>query len=214
MIKAPTPNGDEQVRALLTRYECPVLFHEVRTRFLGNIATPNMTISPMKVVRDLWGGELPELESIEAANELVGALIGGLWNRLTAHQSRSSPFHLTRSHVAATREGLTSLALIRRQEIDGFIEGLFGDEKMVDFPDRANRALNELSQIRAMFAGVVEITADESKPATIDDIKATHRHLREMTRNAEHEIHAIVIACRIARKKMLAGSPAHKPTVH
>ena len=214
MIKAPTPNGDEQVHALLTRYECPVPFHEVRTRFLGNIATPNMSISPMKVVRDLWGGQLPEFESIEAANELVGALIGGLWNRLTAHQSRSSPFHLTRSHVADTREGLTSLALIRRQEIDGFIEGLFGDEKMVDFPDRANRAINELSQIRAMFAGVVEITADESKPATIDDIKATHRHLREMTRNAEHEIHAIVIACRIARKKMLAGSPTHKPTLH
>ena len=214
MINAPSPSTDEQVRALLTRFGCPVPFHEVRTRFLGNIATPNMSASPMKVVADLWGGELPEFDSIDAANELIGALIGGLWNRLTAHQHRSSPFHLTRADAGATRESLTALALIRRQEIDGFIEGLFGKEKVVYFPDRARRALDELSQMRALFAGVADIAADESKPGSIKDIETTHRHLREITRNAEHEINAIVIACRIARKQMLTGSPANKPTVH
>jgi hypothetical protein len=41
MIKAltPTPSTNEQVRALLTRYGCPVQFHEVRTRIMGNIAS-------------------------------------------------------------------------------------------------------------------------------------------------------------------------------
>jgi hypothetical protein len=34
------PATDEQVRTLLERSKCPVPFHEVRTRFLGNIATP------------------------------------------------------------------------------------------------------------------------------------------------------------------------------
>ena len=29
----PSPASDEQVRALLERYKCPVPFHEVRTRF-------------------------------------------------------------------------------------------------------------------------------------------------------------------------------------
>jgi hypothetical protein len=49
-----------------------------------------------------------------------GALIMGLWNQLTRHQKRSAPFRLTRPDVAATREGLATLALIRRQELDGF----------------------------------------------------------------------------------------------
>jgi hypothetical protein len=59
---APTAT-DEEARALLERYRCPVPFHEVRTRFLGNIASPIMGASPMKEVESLWGGELPEFEN-------------------------------------------------------------------------------------------------------------------------------------------------------
>src|SRR5271157_3892435 len=90
----PPQASDEQVRALLERYACPVPFHEVRTRFLGNIASPVMAASPMETVKSLWGGELPEFESLEAANVLIGALVMGLWNRLTRHQERSAPFRL------------------------------------------------------------------------------------------------------------------------
>src|SRR6266480_7804403 len=88
--------SDDEVRALLNRYKCPVPFHEVRTRFLGNVATPAMAASPIKIVEDLWGGELPAFDTIDAANELIGALVMGLWNRLTRHQDRNSPFRLTR----------------------------------------------------------------------------------------------------------------------
>ncbi len=44
--------------------------------------------------------------------------------------------------------------------------------------------------------------------------RRTLRHVREMTKNAEHEMHAIVLACKRARKQMLASSPATKPTMH
>jgi len=74
----PTPVSDEQVRTLLEQYNCPVPFHEVRTRFLGNIATPVMSASAIKMVEELWGGELPAFDSIDAANELIGALVMGL----------------------------------------------------------------------------------------------------------------------------------------
>ena len=57
----PSPASDEQIRALLERYKCRVPFHEVRTRLLGNIASPVMSASPIKVVQDLWGGQLPPL---------------------------------------------------------------------------------------------------------------------------------------------------------
>ena len=42
MAKRPVPPTatEKEVRALLERYHCPVPFHEVRTRFLGNVATP------------------------------------------------------------------------------------------------------------------------------------------------------------------------------
>jgi hypothetical protein len=50
----PSPTGtDDQVRALLRRYHCTVPFHTVRTRFLGNIATPAMQASPLETVSAL-----------------------------------------------------------------------------------------------------------------------------------------------------------------
>lgn len=88
---APTAT-DQEVRALLDRYACPVPFHEVRTRFLGNIASPALGASPIKMVESLWGGKLPEFPSIDAVNELIGALIGGMWNRLTGTRIETHRF--------------------------------------------------------------------------------------------------------------------------
>jgi hypothetical protein len=157
---------------------------------------------------------LPELETIDDANELVGALVAGLWNRLTRHQERAAPFRLTHTEPAATREGLAALALMRRQELDGFIEGLFGREEEVDFPERAHRGLDSLGEMRALFAAVVDVAMDETKPGSLKDMETTLRHMREMTKNAEHEMHAIVLSCKRARKHMLAVLPAKKPTMH
>jgi hypothetical protein len=214
MAKRPVPPTatENEVRALLERYRCPVPFHEVRTRFLGNVATPVMSASPIKMVEGLWGGELPDFGSINAANEVIGALIMGLWNRLTRHQERSTPFRLTRPDVAATREGLATLALIRRQELDGFVEGLFGAERALDLPDRAHRSLNVLGELRSLIAGLLDVATNGNKVASAGDIEGTLRHMREMTRIAEHEMHAVVLSCKRARRDRLASLPARKPT--
>jgi hypothetical protein len=129
----PPTATDDEVRALLVRYRCPVPFHEVRTRFLGNIASPGMGISPIKVVEGLWGGTLPEFETIDAANELIGALVMGLWNRFSRHQDRNAPFRLTRIESGATREGLAALAMLRRQELDAFVEACSARRKCWTF---------------------------------------------------------------------------------
>jgi hypothetical protein len=125
---ANPPATDEQIRALLDLYKCPVPFHQVRTRFLGYIASPIMSVSWIKIVHDLWGGELPPSVAIHEG-ELIGALVLGLWNRLLIHEDRSSPFRLWRMETAPTRAGLADLALMRRQELDGFIEGFFCAQK-------------------------------------------------------------------------------------
>jgi hypothetical protein len=52
----PSPASDEQVRALLERYKCPVPFHEVRTRFLsGSLSmwVPPLAIRTLRYLR-LW----------------------------------------------------------------------------------------------------------------------------------------------------------------
>ena len=165
MSKQATPPtaSDDQVRALLQRYRCPVPFHAVRTRFLGNIASPDMQASPIKMVEALWGGELPTFENLDAANELIGALVMGLWNRLTRHQERSAPFRLTRIEISARREDVGKLALLRRQEIEGFVEGLFGDKENLDLPERAHNALGTLAEIRAMLEASRERAEDATK---------------------------------------------------
>ncbi len=210
----PVAATDDQVRVLLDRYRCPVPFHAVRTRFLGNIASPDMTAAPIRVVEALWGGELPTFETIEAANELIGALVMGLWNRLTRHQERSAPFRLTRVEVPAIREGMGKLALLRRQELEGFVEGLFGDKESLNLPKRAHKALGILAEIRAMLEAAGELADDPAKPAEPVDIAVTLGHFREITRIAEHEIQEAVLSCTRARRQMLRARPATKAVFH
>ena len=76
VTKRATKALDEKaIRALLERHDCPVPFHEVRTRFLGNITTPALDASPLQIVQGLWGGELPVFDSMDEANALIGALV-------------------------------------------------------------------------------------------------------------------------------------------
>jgi hypothetical protein len=206
--------SDGEVRVLLERYRCPVPFHAVRTRFLGNIASPIVSASPLDTMKALWGGELPEFDSLDAVNELLRILVMGLWNRLSRHQERSAPFRLVRVEIPETREGLVHIALIRREELDGFIEGLFGTEERLEFPERAHRALDALSELRAIFDGLHELAGNSTKPVTADDIAQTRRNIRELTKVGERKIHEVVLSCTRARRQLLNSVATTKPTLH
>jgi hypothetical protein len=206
--------GDGEVRALLDRYRCPVPFHAVRTRFLGDIASPVMSASPLDAVKALWGGEFPEFDSLDAVNELLRILIMGLWNRLSRHQERNAPFRLMRVEIPETREGLAHIALIRREELDGFVEGLFGKEQSLELPERAHRALDALSELRVIFDGLHELAGNPTKPVMADDIAQTRRNIRELTKVGEREIHEVVLSCTRARRQLLNSVPTTKPTRH
>ena len=77
---------------------------------------------------------------------------------------------------------LAALALMRRQELGGFIEGLFGQEDVVDLPERVHRGLDILGELHALFAAVLAIATHETKAATDKSMETTPRH---MTKNAE-----------------------------
>jgi hypothetical protein len=168
----------------------------------------------METAKQLWGGELPEFDSMEAVNELLNVLVAGLWNRLTAHQSSRNPFRLLRFDVAQTREGLKHFALVRRQELDGFVEGLFGLEEHIDLPERAHEALGVLAEMRAILAGAVNLLDDSHKPAEPDDLKALVRNIQELTIIAETEMNKTILSCKRARSQLLEQITATKPSLH
>ena len=146
--------GDRSVRALLARYACPIPFHAVRTRFLGNIATPKLDASPVQTIKSLWGGDLPEFDDMVAVNELFEALMS-LWNALAKHQSGTNPYRLARMAVTPDPDDLRRVCRTRTEELEGFIDGLFGDEEVIDLPERANEALDHLGEINAMMHGIL-----------------------------------------------------------
>lgn len=210
-FKAPT---EKAVRDLLDKYACPVPYHEVRTRFLGAIASPSLGNSPLPVVKALWGGEFPPFDSMDDLNNLIDVLINQLWNSLTKHNERTATFSLTRLNLEPSAENLARFAQVRRQELEGFVEGLFGDQDRIDLPERAHQALGHLGELRAMMAGIEDLVARDVQAESRTELETTFKHVRELTRIMETEIHEAVLSCTRARRQMLEGLPTQKPTMH
>lgn len=214
-MKNPGPKVSErEIRALLEEFDCPLPYHQVRTLVLGNIAAPAMQ-SPFEVFKLIWDGELPAFESESDAQRLLGTLLQGLWNGLAEHQNRRHPFKLRRLKPPADEESLARYGIIRLEEMDGFVEGLFGEDEEINLPERAHDAMRHLSDIRAMLAGLVELMARPGRePTSAEQARSTGRQFVELTRIAEKEINALIQANKRARANQLAELPAFKPSVH
>lgn len=205
--------GNKQMRDLLARHGCPTPFHKVRMLFLGNIATPRLEASPIQVITDLWGGELPEFQDIADANTLFQELLS-LWNALTKHQSRSVPFRLLRETIKPTMEDIARLCRMRCEELEGFFEGLYGSEESLDLPERAAAGMDALGEIRAMHDGALQLLENPAQSPSQRELAETLRNLEQLTPIAEREIHAVVLACVRARRHALSELSVRKPTVH
>ncbi len=154
---------------------------------LGNIASPAIDAAPLPVVKALWGGKLPVFDSLDAMNEMMGVLVMGLWNQLTRHQERSAPFRLLRMEVPPTRDGLARLARVRQDEVQGFVDGLFGDQQHLKLPERAHQAFEILAELRGSLEAARELAEEPAKPAVPADIAITLSHFRQLTKIIEHE---------------------------
>ena len=200
--------------ALLERYKCPTPFHAVRTHFMGSIASPAETISPIETLKQLWGGELPAFDSMEDLNELLNVLTNELWNQLTKHQTTVTPFRLTRIEVKPTREDVRNFARVRQQEIEGFIEGVLGSNEALDLPETAHKAVDVLGDMRGMLAGAVILLDDDSKSSDLRELKALSDNFQEISKIAELEINAAILSCRRARDHGGTRASVNNPTRH
>ena len=198
---------------LLARYDCPMPYHAVRTHFLGAMSG-TAPVQPMKVLARIWDGTLPAFASIEAVNELLEALINGLWNELTIHQDEMQPYRLMPIPARVTRERLASLAETRAEEIDGFLTGVFGDQENLEVPEAMGASLDTLMELIGIFAGMQALLEDPGKPASTEDLEGLRAHVVKLTHIAECEIHDVVIGARILREqegamKEKAGAGVH-----
>ncbi len=210
------PSGaatDKAIRALLIRHQCPTPFHAVRALFMGDIASPRLNVSPLDALARIWGGELPEFDSEEDLQEVVNTLVQGLWNRLGAHQTSRKPFRLTRFEVLPTRQALHDLAVVRAQEIKGFIDGLFGPEVEMLLPQKADDAVYSLLELHSMFSGVTDLLSDASKPATQHELKDLLRNIQKLTIAADELINKTVLSCKRSRglqSEAMSAVPARR----
>ena len=199
--------------AFLERYDCPRPYHVICTHFLGAMSG-SAPLQPMKILAKVWDGTLPAFSSMDAVNELLEALINGLWNELTVHQHETQPYRLTPMPARATRKGLASLVETRAEEIHGFLTGIFGDQENLEVPEPMAESLDTLMELGEMFSGMQVLLEDSEKPASAADLKALKAHITELTNIIEQEIHSVVIVARILREQEGAMEEQTELTEH
>lgn len=204
--------SNAQVISLLKRYHCSTPFHAVRAHLMGSIACP-WNRSPVDAIGELWGGELPPFDALEDLNHLLDALVNGLWNGLTEHQDPNNPFELTRLRLKPARAAIQDAALLRQQEVEGFIEGMFGPRDELDFPESAHHAVGVLQKVRGILAGIADLLGDPRQPATPNDLQGLSRNLESFTVVLEKEINTVILSCARARRQAQAKLPQTKPAV-
>src|SRR3546814_12243268 len=106
------------------------------------------------------------------------------------------------------------MAQMRREELEGFVEGIYGEHKIIDLPQSAGESLNTLAEIRAMLEGVCQIVADESKQARSTDHGGLIRNHHELTKIAERAMHEVVRTCGRARRQMEDELQPANPPLH
>jgi hypothetical protein len=165
------------------------------------------------VIQELWGGEFPELEDTGHVNALFQGLMS-FWNHLAKHQSRSKPFRLAREPPKATQAGLLELCRNRTEELEGFVAGLFGNDEEIDLPERAVEGMDHLAEINAMLHAALRLLEYPKQLPTDRELADTLRNVKELSRVAEEEIHAVILSCVRARREAIKQLATSRPTMH
>ncbi len=148
-------------------------------------------------------------QGVDVAKFKEPVLVRQRVTELTPQERRDLPIT-----VPQTTEGLAAITRLRREEIDGFVDGLFGSEERIDLPERGYRALEVLGEIRAMLAGVCELANSPDEATGGEDVTGLLANINELTKIVELELHEAVLACARARRQMSHAMPVTKPVFH
>ncbi len=207
--------GDAAFQRLLEKYNCPMPFHVVRMRFLGEIASLDFGASPIKTIESFWDGDLPVFDREEEASAFFQAMMS-LWNRMARHQD-GVLVKLFKPKKLREWDDIAAAFRMRAEEIrDGFLVGYSGSGTDQHLPESLEEALHGLREIGERFEEAAERV---QRPQRVEDELSfdDYRQLLEVrTKEVETLLTAIMRASKELRKLRFAaaseiddGTPIH-----
>ena len=182
---------NQHVQSLLSEYQCPYQFHEVRAAFMGAIASPYV-VDPIFELNALWDGEFPELASQEQLDAVTQIFLKDLWGVLAAHahEDAPAPFSLTPLGKATSLSVLKQQAQTRGEELDAFLTGFFQDQEKLELDEEVSESLDILEELVQMYTDIVNMNEETSLGTT--ELSDLADNMLKMTDMAELEINHLI----------------------
>ena len=184
----------QHVQSLLSEYQCPYKFHEVRAAFMGAIASPYV-VDPVFELNALWDGEFPELASQEKLDEVTKTFLEVFWGLLAEHSSEDAvlPFMLTPLEKAASLDEIKAHARLRGEELDSFLTGFFQDQETLELDEEVGESLDILEELVQLLTDMVNMK--EGTPLGVTELSDLADNLIKMTEMAELEMNNLIVSC-------------------
>jgi hypothetical protein len=194
MIRSSAVSVHQHVQSLLSEYQCPYQFHEVRAAFMGAIASPYV-VDPVFELNALWDGEFPELASQEKLDEVIKTFLEDFWGLLAAHGKEDAelPFSLTALSKATSLRELKAHAQLRGEELDAFLTGFFQDQENLELDEDIGDSLDILEELVQMYTDIVNMKEDIPLSAT--ELSDLADNLLKMTDMVELEMNNLIVSC-------------------
>jgi hypothetical protein len=184
----------QHVQSLLSAYQCPYQFHEVRAAFMGAIASPYV-VDPVFELNALWDGEFPELASQEKLDEVTKTFLEDFWGLLAEHGSENAvlPFMLTTLEKATSLAEIKAHAHLRGEELDSFLTGFFQDQETLELDEEVGESLDILEELVQLLTDMVNMK--EGTPLGATELSDLADNLIKMTEMAELEMNNLIVSC-------------------
>jgi|688.fasta_scaffold123692_4 hypothetical protein len=194
MIRSSAVSVHQHVQSLLSEYQCPYQFHEVRAAFMGAIASPYV-VDPVFELNALWDGVFPELPSQEKLDEVTKTFLEDFWGLLAAHGKEDAelPFTLTSLDKATSLRALKANAQLRGEELDAFLTGFFQDQENLELDEDIGDSLDILEELVQMYTDIVNMKEDIPLSAT--ELSDLADNLLKMTDMVELEMNNLIVSC-------------------
>lgn len=184
----------QHVQSLLSEYQCPYQFHEVRAAFMGAIASPYV-VDPLFELNALWDGEFPELATQAKLDEVTKTFLEDFWGLLATHGKEDAelPFSLTALDKATSLSELKAHAQLRGEELDAFLTGFFQDQENLELDEDIGDSLDILEELVQMYTDIVNMEENSALNAT--ELSDLADNLLKMTDMAELEMNNLIVSC-------------------
>ena len=184
----------QHVQSLLSEYQCPYQFHEVRAALMGAIASPYV-VDPGCELNALWDGEFPELPSQEKLDEVTKTFLEDFWGLLAEHASDEAvlPFMLTPLEKAPSLTEIKAHAHLRGEELDSFLTGFFQDQESLELDEEVGESLDILEELVQLLTDMVNMK--EGTPLGATELSDLADNLMKMTEMAELEMNNLIVSC-------------------